>query len=158
MTCIVRQNEFIPERELNPVHANLFPVSISVFFLPPGSSVRALFPSPSATTTPGLLQTQVVAAYARCPNLLRALRRRRAHKVRPHLGLPFLHRGTEHTDPNLLSVFGSGLTTCVYACITLTNFDCFAKIIGCTCVHPCRSAPVAVEFDWLPLVSWSSRV
>jgi hypothetical protein len=46
--------------------------------------------------------------------------------------------------PNLLSVFGSDLTTSVYACIMPTIFDCFAKIIGWTCPCPGRSALIVL--------------
>jgi hypothetical protein len=52
------------------------------------------------------------------------------HKVRLPLGLLFVLCKTEHPNPSLPFVFGSDLTTSVYACIMPTNFDCFAKIIG----------------------------
>ena len=76
-----------------------------------------------------------VAAALR-PGLLRPLSRDEHHQVRPLSGLPFLMCATEHPNPSLLFVFGSDLLTSVYACIMPTNFDCCAKIIGCTCLHP----------------------
>jgi len=94
-------------------------------------SVRALCPSLSRVET----DWAAVAAALR-PGLRRPLIRDEHHQVRPLSGLPFLMCATEHPNPSLLFVFGSDLLTSVYACIMPTNFDCCAKIIGCTCLHP----------------------
>jgi len=82
------------------------------------------------------------------------------HLVRPPLGLPFLLRETvHHPNPNLVFVFGSDLVTSAYACITATNFDCFAKEI---CIHvlywvrPYFSLRRCSEIMLKYLAKWSS--
>ena len=124
---------YTTERELNPGPCKFIPGQHRCLFLlllpPPGSSVRALSPSPSATTTPGLLLAQVAAAYARCPSFLRTLRRRRAPPGRPDpLVFPSCIAAPSTQTLTSYFVFGSGLIT--YACIMPANFDCFAKIIA----------------------------
>ena len=121
----------IPSLETSPYRTSK-PTFPSVFRSP---SVRALSPC-----GPPSLLLSLADDYARCPGLLRAEggRCRRTpgaqpfagdehHQVRPPLGLPFLLCETEHPNPNLLFVIGSGLITSVYACIMPTSFDCFAK-------------------------------
>ena len=94
-------------------------------------------PLPRSSSALSLVETDWAAvAAALRPGLLRPLSRDEHHQVRPLSGLPFLMCATEHPNPSLLFVFGSDLLTSVYACIMPTNFDCCAKIIGCTCLHP----------------------
>ena len=68
--------------------------------------------------------------YARCPGLLRALRRRRAPPAR-YVHHPLVSHSCcanpSTPNPRLLFVFGSGLITSVYACIMPTSFDCFCE-------------------------------
>jgi hypothetical protein len=61
--------------------------------------------------------------------------------------LPFLRCQTEHPNPNSLFVFGSGIITSAYAYIMRTSSDCFAKFIGCTCIHPCTLLGPPLVYD-----------
>jgi hypothetical protein len=111
-----------------------------------------LFLSPLHTTpVPGSLSERRVGddrarAATLGPGLRRALRRRRASDryVRIFPSLPFLLCEIEHPKPRcMLSVLGSDRV------FYLLNFDVFAKIIGCTCAHPCPTLGPLLLASWL---------